>query len=119
MVGWRFVLVVVACLGAVAVACQRGPVGFDPETALKIEEPQSGAQVSQPFTVRMSSSVGIGDKYRVRVYKNGLEGPIVTTDSFEVSDLPPGPNGIAVSLIDDRGERVGGDDDVQVTVAGG
>ncbi len=93
--------------------------GFVPERRLRIEEPDDGAQVSLPVQVRLSASVPFGDSYLVQVYIDGLEGPKVSDETFELTDLQPGDHAIAVSLMNRDGTPAGGDDSVQITVTDG
>lgn len=119
MVRWSRCLIAIAMVLAVVTACTREQSGgFDPETLLRIEEPNDGATVSVPIRVRVSSSVPIGERHTVQVYIDGVEGPRVSNETFELTDLEPGDHAIAVSLLDDRGETVGGTDQVAVTVSG-
>lgn len=120
MVRWSRGLIAVAMLLAVVTACTREQSGgFDPETLLRIEEPQDGAQVSVPFRVRVSSSVPLGESHSVQVYVDGVEGPRVSDDTFELTDLEPGDHAVAVSLLNEDGSPAGGEDEVDVTVTGG
>ncbi len=120
MVRWSRGLIAVAMVLAVGTACTREQSGgFEPETLLRIEEPQDGAQVTVPFRVRVSSSVALGENHSVQVFIDGVEGPRVSDESFELSNLEPGDHAIAVSLIDEQGNPVGGEDEVDVTVTGG
>ncbi len=119
MVWWSKRLVALAMVLVLFAACTAiQPGGFDPETMLRIEEPEDGAQVSLPVRVRVSSSVPIGETYAVQVYVNGLEGPRVSDETFELTDLKPGDNAVAVSLVDRNGNPAGGDDSVHITVTG-
>ncbi len=121
MVRWTRGLIAFAMILAVVTACTGDPGGggFEPETLLRIEEPEDGAQVTVPFRVRVSSSVAIGENHSVQVFVDGVEGPRVSDESFELSNLEPGDHAIAVSLIDEQGNPVGGEDEVDVTVTGG
>ncbi|MDP8960909.1 MAG: hypothetical protein M3N32_04745 [Actinomycetota bacterium] len=120
MIRSKGLIIAVATVLAVVTACTREQSGgFDPETLLRIEEPQDGAQVSLPVSVRLSSNVPIGQARSVQVYVNGLEGPRVAQTTFELTDLEPGDNAIAVSLLNRDGSPAGGDDSVHITVTGG
>ncbi len=120
MVRWSRGLIAVAMLLAVVTACTREQSGgFDPETLLRIQEPEDGAQVTVPFRVRVSSSVPIGEDHSIQVFIDGVEGPRVSDETFEITNLEPGDHAIAVSLINEQGEPVGGEDQVAVTVTGG
>ncbi len=120
MVRWTRGLIAVAMILAVVTACTRERSGgFEPETLLRIEEPEDGAQVSVPFRVRVSSSVALGENHSVQVYIDGVEGPRVSDETFEIGNLEPGDHVIAVALIDQQGETVGGADQVNVQVGGG
>ncbi len=119
---WSRGLTAVALVLALFTACTgERSGGFNPERLLRVEEPQEGAEVSVPVRVRLSSSVPIGETHSVQVYINGLEGPKVSQETFELTDLKPGDNAIAVSLLNQDGRRAGGEDSVRVTVmaAGG
>ncbi len=119
MVRWSRGLIAVAMVLAVVTACTREQSGgFEPETLLRIEEPKDGAEVSVPFRVRVSSSVPLGDQHSVRVFIDGVEAQTVQNESFELSELEPGDHAIAVSLFDEQGNPVGGEDEVDVTVSG-
>ncbi len=114
------VLVAVAMVLALVTACTREQSGgFDRESVLRIEEPKDGAEVPLPVRVRLSSSVPIGDAHDVQVYVNGLEGPRVSEETIELSDLEPGINTVAVSLLNRDGSPAGGHGRVRVTVTGG
>ncbi len=118
MMPWTKSVIAVALVLSFLTACtaqQSG--GFDPERRLRIEEPQDGGQVSVPVRVRLSSSVPLGEPYFVQVYINGLEGPRVSDETFELTGLEPGDHAIAVSLLNREGNPAGGDDSVHVTVA--
>ncbi len=120
MVRWSRGLIAVAMLLAVVTACTREQSGgFDPETLLRIEEPKDGAEVSVPVRVRVSSSVPLGEAHSIQVYVNGVEGPRVSDETFELTDLKPGDNSIAVSLLNEDGSPAGGEDEVDVTLTGG
>ncbi len=120
MVRWSRGLIAFAMLLAVVTACTREQSGgYEPETLLRIEEPEDGAQVTVPFRVRVSSSVAIGENHSIQVFIDGVEGPMVSDETFELSNLEPGDHVIHVSLIDQQGNPVGGEDEVNVTVTGG
>lgn len=88
--------------------------------SLQIVSPSVGAHVNVPFTVELSASVPVGppgsERHHVKVYYDGIEGPTVTDETFEVDDLVAGPHAIHVSLFDPDGTLSGAEDEIRLTV---
>lgn len=99
--------------------------GGDDEMTLTIESPEAGADLPTPFTLELASSVELGPTdsgaHHVHVYydDNEDEYEVVESDSFEVTDLPPGEHEIYASLRNADHSETGVEAAVEVTVSGG
>ena len=98
--------------------------GGGDEMTLTIESPADGAEVEEPFTLQFASSVPLGPtdsgEHHIHVYydDNEEEYEVVESDSFEVTDLPPGEHEIYASLRNADHSDTGIEAEVEVTVAG-
>ena len=92
---------------------------------LTIESPADGDEVAAPFTIQLVSSVPLGPPesgdHHVHIYYDDNEDDyeVVETDSFEVTDLPPGEHEIYASLRNADHSDTGVETEVEVTVSGG
>jgi hypothetical protein len=105
----RFAAALIA-LGAVAAACSNGANatsgGGGGDLSLSIASPKDGADVSEPFTVKVDASVPLGDpstgEDHVHLCFDGqscdTEYQLVYGNSFQVSTLNPGKHTIEASL---------------------
>lgn len=87
--------------------------------SLDIDEPEPGAEVTEPFELHFDTGVDLGEPGEapfIRVFVDGL--PIGETgdEVFTVRRIDEGVHRIHVSLLDADGEPVGAEDEVTVTV---
>jgi hypothetical protein len=124
-------------LGAVALlaaACGGGGLGYGDDGAaagggdgmtIGITSPANGSEVTQPFTLKVSSSEPLGDpgsgRHHVHVWFDGKEADykINYTDTFKVEGLPAGEHAITAALANADHSLAGPRSQVTVTVAGG
>jgi hypothetical protein len=98
--------------------------GTSGDLKLSVTSPASGANVSMPFTVKVTSSVPLGTTetglHHIHIWFDGNDSQyqISYTDTAEVTNAPAGTHTMTVSLRNanhsDAGPRV----DVPVTVGG-
>ena len=120
----RFSSVVALLFATVLLAGCLDAAADDPHApgapSLQIVSPSAGAHVDLPFTVELSASVPLGppgsDRHHVKVYYDGIEGPTVTNETFQVGELVTGAHAIHVSLFDPDGTLSGAEDEIRVTV---
>jgi hypothetical protein len=92
---------------------------------LAITAPEDGAEVSLPFTLDLAAGVPLGapetGNDHVHVFYDGddSEYEVVTSDSFQVTDLSPGEHTITASLRNADHSPAGTDVTIHVTVTGG
>jgi hypothetical protein len=130
----KTVLVGAALLASLGAACgsseEGGPSGTDAGAAgggdaLSISAPEDGAEVSLPFTLEMSSADPLGapetGDHHVHVFFDGDDSAyeVVTTDTFEITDLSPGEHTLTASLRNADHSPAGTDVTIDLTVAGG
>ena len=90
-----------------------------------IVSPAAGAEVTQPFTLKVSSGEPLGDpgtgRHHVHVWFDGKEADykINYTDTFRVEGLPAGEHVITAALANADHSLAGPRSQVTVTVAGG
>jgi hypothetical protein len=90
-----------------------------------IVSPADGAEVTEPFTLKVSSSEPLGDpgtgRHHVHVWFDGKEADykINYTDTFKVEGLPAGEHVITAALANADHSLAGPRSQVTVTVAGG
>ncbi len=119
MRSWRWLVVALGLLAIVACEAGTGPPG-----RITILEPEDGATVTVPFTIRARTTIPttVGEEERrnpfVLVYIDGVQAGRMEGDTFRVTDLLPGQHGIHVSVHDPDGEPVGLEDEVDITVEG-
>jgi hypothetical protein len=100
-------------------------VGGDGGKDLAISAPEDGGEVSLPFTLDLAAGVPLGapetGNDHVHVFYDGddSEYEVVTTDSFQVTDLSPGEHTITASLRNADHSPAGTDVTIHVTVTGG
>jgi hypothetical protein len=93
--------------------------------ALSISAPEDGAEVSLPFTLEMESADALGapetGEHHVHVFFDGDDSAyeVVTSDTFEVTDLSPGEHTLTASLRNADHSPAGTDVTIELTVAGG
>ena len=129
----RTMLVGVALLALLGAACGSEDEGA-PNTdagaagggdALSISAPEDGAEVSLPFTLEMDSADPLGapetGDHHVHVFFDGDDSAyeVVTSDTFEITDLSPGDHTLTASLRNADHSPAGTDVTIEVTVAGG
>ena len=130
----RMGLLLLGAVALLAAACGGGPGGNgDDATAggggdgmtLGIATPADGAEVTQPFTLKVTSSVPLGDpgtgRHHVHVWFDGQEADykINYSDTFQVEGLPAGEHVITAALANADHSLAGPRDEVTVTVGGG
>ena len=129
----KTMLVGIAVLALLGAACgssgDGGSSGTDAGAgagdALTISAPSDGAEVSVPFTLELESADPLGapetGNHHVHVFFDGDESAyeVVTSDSFEITDLAPGDHTVTASLRNADHSPVGTDVTIDVTVAGG
>jgi hypothetical protein len=129
----KTVLAGVALLALLGAACGSSEEGGSSNTdagagggdALSISAPEDGAEVSLPFTLEMSSADPLGapetGDHHVHVFFDGDDSAyeVVTSDTFEVTDLSPGEHTLTASLRNADHSPAGTDVTIDLTVAGG
>jgi hypothetical protein len=120
-------LLAVAAVGLLAAGCGgqgRAAGGGGGDRTLAITSPADGAEVTEPFTLTLRSSVKLGPPeqgvHHVHLVYDGDEAhPVmVFGDSAEVRGLPPGRHTIVASLVNADHSAVGVQAKVTVNVAG-
>jgi hypothetical protein len=102
-----------------------GTTGGGDGMTLAIVAPAAGAEVTQPFSLRVSSSEPLGEpdtgRHHVHVWFDGKEADyeINYTDSFRVTGLPAGEHVITAALANADHSLAGPKADVTVNVGGG
>lgn len=92
---------------------------------LSITSPSDGAKVQVPFTLQLSPGVPLGapdtGNDHVHVYYDGDDSnyEVVTSDTFQVTDLSAGDHTITASLRNADHSAAGSDVTIHVTVTGG
>jgi hypothetical protein len=90
-----------------------------------IVSPADGAEVTQPFTLKVTSSEPLGDpetgRHHVHIWFDGKEADykINYTDTFKVEGLPAGEHVITAALANADHSLAGPRSQATVTVAGG
>jgi Bacterial Ig domain len=124
----RSVLAAVFSLSLLAAACSNGSsVSAAGGDSLSITAPTDGATVSEPFTVKVTSSQALGDPStgddHVHLCFDGqscdTEYKLVYGDTFQVDGLAPGQHTIEASLRHADHSAVGPTATITVTVTGG
>ena len=120
-------LIAVACGGNGEDAGQGGASaalnGNEPSVA--IQEPTDGSEITLPTTLSFTTDAELGDLEtglnHVHVWFDGDESTyeVVTSNTFEITDLPEGEHTITVSLRNANHSAAGADDEITVVVAGG
>lgn len=133
MIRHKTMLAGIALLALLGAACGSEDGGSDTTSdagagggdVLTIAAPEDGAEVSLPFTLEMESSDPLGapetGDHHVHVFYDGddSEYEVVTTDTFEVTNLPPGDHTLTASLRNADHSPAGTDVTIELTVAGG
>ncbi len=127
----RTVLVATLAFGALAMACSNGTstsAGGGGGPTLTISSPADGANMSEPFTVKLEASVPLGDpstgEDHVHLCFDGASCDssgyqLVYADSAQVQGLSPGQHTIEASLRHADHSAVGPTTTITVTVTGG
>lgn len=114
-------LLAAACSGGTSDAA--GAAGG--EMSLAIASPADGASVTEPFTLKVSSSVPLGEpdsgRHHVHIWFDGQEADykINYTDSFQVEGLPAGEHVLTAALANADHSLAGPRSEITVTVGGG
>jgi hypothetical protein len=93
--------------------------------SLAIASPADGASVTEPFTLKVSSSVPLGEpdsgRHHVHIWFDGQEADykINYTDSFQVEGLPAGEHVLTAALANADHSLAGPRSEITVTVGGG
>ena len=117
--GAAILLLAPACGGASAGGSGAGGATF------AITSPQDGAKVSDPFTIKVSSSEALGapesgkDHWHVYVDGHKEDYKVATASSVQMDGLSPGEHTIDASLQHADHSPVGVSDEITVTVEGG
>ena len=122
---WLIALLAIALVAAACGSEASGSSGGEEGMEVSIDEPSDGAEVTTPFTVKVSSSEEIGPEdtglHHVHVFFDGNddEYQVVTSESVEVDELSPGDHTIGVSLRNADHSPAGAEAEIAVTVADG
>jgi hypothetical protein len=127
---WLWRISGLLALSLVAAACGGGVSASEAggDLSVRILSPADGASVSEPFTVKLDSSVPLGDPstgdHHVHLCFDGAncdsEYTLVYGDSIPVKDLPPGEHTIEASLRNaDHSDAGAPTDSITVTINGG
>jgi hypothetical protein len=127
--GFRGLLLLVGAVALLAAAC--GAVGGDGDAAadggdmtLAIASPADGANVTQPFTLKVTPGVPLGDpdtgRHHVHIWFDGKEADyqINYTDTFQVDGLPAGEHVITAALANADHSLAGPRSEITVDVGG-
>jgi hypothetical protein len=129
--GSRALLLLVGAVALLAAACGGGDGTSDAagagggEMSLAIATPADGASVTEPFTLKVSSSVPLGEpdsgRHHVHIWFDGQEADykINYTDSFQVEGLPAGEHVLTAALANADHSLAGPRSEITVTVGGG
>jgi hypothetical protein len=129
--GSRALLLLVGAVALLAAACGGGGGTSDAagagggEMSLAIASPADGASVTEPFTLKVSSSVPLGEpdsgRHHVHIWFDGQEADykINYTDSFQVEGLPAGEHVLTAALANADHSLAGPRSEITVTVGGG
>jgi hypothetical protein len=126
-------LLLIGAVALLAAACgEGGGLGGDGGGAaggdgmtIGIATPSDGAEVTQPFTLKVTSSEPLGDpetgRHHVHVWFDGQEADykINYTDTFQAEGLPAGEHVITAALANADHSLAGPRSEVTVTIAGG
>ena len=124
-------IALIALLGAGCGSSDEGGSGSDTDAgaggdgALAISAPEDGAEVSLPFTLEMTSADPLGapetGNHHVHIFYDGDESEyeVVSSDTFEVTELSPGEHTLTASLRNADHSPAGTEVSVDLTVAGG
>jgi hypothetical protein len=131
MIHKRILIAAALGLALVAAACgseSKGDAGNGAAAGgsdLAISAPEDGADVSLPFTLELDAAEPLGapdtGDHHVHVFYDGddSEYEVVTSDTFQVTDLSPGDHTITASLRNADHSPAGTDVTINVTVTGG
>ena len=121
-------LATIAVFGLLAAACSNGTATAATGSNLwvKIDSPTAKASVSEPFTVKLSSSVPIGDPstgdHHVHLCFDGASCDVTYqlayADSVTVTELAPGTHTMEASLRNADHSDAGPSDTITFTVTG-
>lgn len=131
--GSRVRLLLIGAVALLAAACgEGGGLGDDGAAGgggegmtIGIASPADGADVTQPFTLKVTTSVPLDDpetgRHHVHVWFDGQEADykINYTDTFQVEGLPPGEHVITAALANADHSLAGPRSEVTVAVGGG
>ena len=130
--GSRALLLLVGAVALLAAACGDGGGETSDaagagggEMSLAITTPADGASVTEPFTLKVSSSVPLGEpdsgRHHVHIWFDGQEADykINYTDSFQVEGLPAGEHVLTAALANADHSLAGPRSEITVTVGGG
>jgi hypothetical protein len=130
--GSRALPLLVGAVALLAAACgDRGGGTSDAagagggEMSLAIASPADGASVTEPFTLKVASSVPLGEpdsgRHHVHIWFDGQEADykINYTDSFQVEGLPAGEHVLTAALANADHSLAGPRSEITVTVGGG
>jgi hypothetical protein len=130
--GPRLRLLLIGAVALLAAACgEGGGLGDDGAAdgggegmTIGIASPADGADVTQPFTLKVTASVPLGDpetgRRHVHVWFDGQEADykINYTDTFQVEGLPAGQHVITAALANADHSLAGPKSEVTVAVGG-
>lgn len=131
--GSRLRLLLIGAVALLAAACgEGGGLGDDGAAGgggegmtIGIASPADGADVTQPFTLKVTTSVPLDDpetgRHHVHVWFDGQEADykINYTDTFQVEGLAPGEHVITAALANADHSLAGPKSEVTVAVGGG
>jgi hypothetical protein len=130
--GSRALPLLVGAVALLAAACGDGGGGTSDaagaaggEMSLAIATPADGASVTEPFTLKVSSSVPLGEpdsgRHHLHIWFDGQEADyqINYTDSFQVEGLPAGEHVLTAALANADHSLAGPRSEITVTVGGG